>query len=1183
MNALLPTALMIGLLLVYGCDTAQPTLFDQIKPDQSGIDFVNTVRSSDTFNILNTEYFYNGGGVGVGDFNQDGLPDVVFTGNQVDNRLYLNQGNLQFKDVTQAAGLQKSNPEYWSSGVNVLDINNDGLADIYICNTLRPFPEDRKNLLYINQGNNEEGIPVFAEMAEAYGLAHTSHSSNAQFFDYDLDGDLDALIAVNFMDVIYPNEFKDSRLGNDAINRDILLRNDFDSTSGHPVFTDVSLEAGLVHDGYSHSLLILDINQDRYPDVYVANDYLSDDILYVNHGDGTFRNQIKGTFKHLSQTAMGSDAGDINNDGQTDIFTAEMQPYHNKRKKLFQGPYNYQIEINTVKYQHVHQYGRNTLQLHTGIDPVTRMPVYSEVGLMAGVHETDWSWATLFADFDNDGWQDLYVANGFPKDVTDQDFGVYRVYAEKLVSQEQLLAAIPAVKSPNFMFRNQGDLSFQSVAGEWGLSYPSFSNGAVYADLDQDGDLDLVVNNIDDPAFLFRNNSNPIENPAARYLRVELTGNRSNRDALGSTVYCYFGGKVQEQKVMAARGYLSAPEKTRHFGLGPEGKVDSLIIVWPDGLSSKISNPDINTILRIAYDDEAKTPRLFPFPEADSLPLKAVAGQKGLDIPLEDDDFIDFNFQRTIPHKFSNLGPALAAADINGDGREDIVTGSGRKRKNRVGIQQANGTFTWKDLSVKLPEELEEDAGILLFDADGDGDSDLFLARGCAQYPSGHPALQDILCLNDGKGNFSPVPDALPSLRYNSSFVKSADFDRDGDQDLLVGGYVQPFTYPNHEPTLLLRNDTKAGKCRFTDISASQPVLSDVGLTTDALWTDFNDDGWPDLVLAAKWKPVQFLENRKGKLARLTASGANGWYSSLAQGDLDNDGDVDFVAGNYGSNLYFRCSPELPLALYTNDFDHNGSLDPFMGCYWPDSTGQIRHYFYHPLLDMKKQFSGIQKFYNSFGEFGETDIPGVLAKLDTQGLRVDRVQTMESIWIENLGDKGFRYHSLPKEAQFAPIFGILPVDLNGDRYLDLLLTGNDYGMEIRQGRADALNGLALINDKKKGFYPLKPQESGFFVPGEGRGLIHIPQKDKLLVVASQHNDRMLAFALKNPATRRFVKLPSGTVKTITHFKNGQVQAQWCFGGSGFFSQGVPVGMLSEEVTKIECLDQSRKILATLTP
>ena len=1137
---------------------------------------------------MTTEFIYNGAGVAIGDLNNDGLQDLFFAGNQVDNKLYLNQGNLKFKDVSELAKISKPDPYFWSSGVNILDINLDGQQDIYICNTLRSDPRFRENFLYINQGNSSEGVPTFVEMAAAYGLADTSHSSHAQFFDYDNDGDLDLFVGVNLIEEKYPNAF--IKLTNDgtAPNRDNLFQNNWNDSLSHPVFEDVSIKARLLQDGYSHSTLIFDINEDGWQDIYVANDYESNDLIFINNQDGTFTDQADKIFKHFSLSSMGSDVADINNDGRLDLFTSEMQPYYNKRKKLFQGPSNYRREILTKQYGYTFQYMRNTLQLNKGANPETGIPTFAEIGLMAGVQETDWSWATLFADYDNDGWQDLYVVNGFPKDVTDRDFSDFRANASSLVDQKTILAAIPEVKSPNFLFKNLGQLQFENVTESWGLSYPTFSNGAAYGDLDNDGDLDLVVNNINDPVYLFENQSVQ-QFLDSKYLRINLKGSKQNPDAFGTAVEIFRTDSTQQVRqksnLLSGRGYLSKSENTLHFGLGDSDFVDSIKIYWPGGLQQTIGRTPSNQTIDIAFAKNNTAPlKINQAPQSHY--FTEVSKNYGLDFQHREIDFADYNFQRTLPHKFSQYGPALSVGDINGDQLDDLLVSASRSFNESWFIQKADGSFEQKEATYKTNEKAhEEDAGTLLFDADGDEDLDLYIARGSAQYRIGDELYQDVLLLNDGNGNFTMAENALPVLTANGSAVKAADYDRDGDLDLFVGSRVLPRSYPKADRSYLLRNDSQNGNVKFVDVTReNNPTLEFPGLISDALWTDFNGDNWPDLVLAGEWMPIKFFENQQGQLVDVTSSSGidnhKGWWTSLAAADLDNDGDMDYVAGNFGENTYFQCSADQPIKIYGKDLDNNGSIDPLISCYWSDSLGTKREYIYHPLQDVIKQFTGIRKKYNSFAEFGETTVSEMFDEEEMKDAIILTTNWMKNAWIENLGNGQFQMHQLPLEAQVAPVYGILPTDVNADNYLDLLLVGNDFGIEVQQGRGDALNGLVLLNKEGNEFEAMPFEETRFFVPGDGKSLVQIALADQSVIyLASQNNDVLKAFELQSD--RNIIRLSPNEVKAQITMQDGTTRLHEFYWGNTFQSQSSRILIQPDNFKEILFYDGKNQITRTV--
>jgi hypothetical protein len=1169
----------------------EDTLFKKINPSSSGIDFANNIVINDSINILDNEFTYNGAGVAVGDLNGDGLQDIYFCGNQVDNKLYLNKGGLTFEEITAKANAQKKKGQ-WSSGVTFVDINTDGKLDIYVCNTMIHDSSKLRDLLFINEGNDKEGIPHFKESGTEYGITDDNHNSISTFFDYDLDGDLDLFIAVNFIDMQYPNQFlsDDLRRGKNALTKDLLYRNDFDSSLGHAKFTDVSAAAGIDWSGYSHSAIIHDFNMDGYPDIYVANDYLSTDLIYINNKNGTFTNRIADIFKHQSYSSMGSDVADINNDGVDDLFAVEMLPQENKRKKVNMNANNYNHYLFTEQYKYEYQFVRNTFQVYQGKNPQTGLPLFSDIAFMAGVEATDWSWSPLLADFDNDGYRDLLITNGFPKDIIDHDFGAFRKSVNSsLVTRQELLDMIPVVKIPNYIFKNNGDLTFTDKSKEWGISLPSFTNGTAYADLDNDGDLDIITNNIDDPAFLFENTlytKNKKETPA-HYLRVTLKGPADNTLGFGARVSIWTKGNLQVAESHCVRGYLSKSESTLHFGLGTHTQVDSIKVQWADGKEQKLEMQKTDQTLVL---DHAKAKPGIKETTITSSYLSMVdPASMGIEYVHEENDFIDFNLQKTLPHKFSQYGPAIAVGDVNGDGNDDMVLSSSSRFQGPVLLtQQPNGKFSKKILSIKSSEQLkEEDMGLLLFDADGDGDNDLYIVRGSYQHDPGSSLYQDVLCENDGKGNFKVMPNAVPIETATGQNVKAGDVDGDGDLDLFVGGRVEAKAYPKPGQSFLLRNDSKPGQLKFTDISKqwfADPAA--LGMVSDALFTDFDNDNRQDLLIAAEWSELSFYKNTGKGFQKITLSKemseAKGWWNSLAAADLDQDGDMDYVAGNFGLNQYFKCSSGEPLRIYAKDFDQNGSYDAFISCYFPDSAGVKREYFFHSKDDMQKQLILIRRKFEHYADFGRATVKDVFTPDEMKGVSILTANYMKSVWIENLGQDKFTLHELPIEAQMAPLYGIQSSDVNHDGMPDMLLTGNDFGMETGQGRADAFNGLVLLNKGNKTFDPVNFEKSGFFVPGDARALSLIQIKDKTYFVATQNRKGLSFFGTSNSvfsnnplrlfANEKFAVIDQGN-------KKEKIEFAW---GSGFLSQSTRKWQVPNHANAVTIYDQKGKITRQLT-
>lgn len=1175
------------------------SLFTLIDADKSGIHFANTITESDTLNILTEEYIYNGGGVGIGDFNNDGLADVYFTGNMVANRLYLNKGDLQFEDITQTAHVTGEGK--WCSGVAVADVNQDGWLDVYVSATLSKDSVRRANLLYINKGLNAEGIPVFMESAPQYGIADMGNTTHAAFLDYDRDGDLDLYVLTNIINNKIPTNYRPKITNGTAINNDRLYRN-----NGNGTFTNVTKEAGIVFEGYGLGVAISDVNLDGWPDVYVTNDYLSDDLLYINNQNGTFTNQLAAYVKHTCYSAMGNDVVDINNDGLVDILALDMLPENNLRKKTMLNANNYITYINNEQFGYRHQYVRNVLQLNQGNTPEGH-PVFSEIGQLAGIHQTDWSWTPLVADFDQDGFRDVIVTNGFPRDVTDHDFAMYRSGPVGAVASPSFLVdSIPVIKISNYAFRNNGDLTFKDVTKDWGMDLPSFSNGAAYADLDNDGDLDVVVNTINSPALLYKNQLNDRKNETgSNYLRVKLLGNAPNRQALGTKVRLHYGnGKQQFYEHTLYRGYLSTVENAAHFGLGNQAIVDSVEITWPDGKYQLLRNVKVNQVLTLTYNkaDEQQpvvktaTPLLF----------RQLPATESIEYTHREADKIDFNLQRTLPHKYTQYGPGIAVGDVDGNGLDDCYVGGSAGKSGVFFLQQSNGSFRTDSTRLTPGNKPEEDMGVLLFDADQDGDLDLYAVSGSYEFEPESPLLQDRLYLNDGKGNFSLDRNALPTFRTSGSCVKAADFDQDGDLDLFVGGRVIPGRYPLSPPSYILRNDTPhspssplpaspqgggvllslpleegwGGAVRFTDVTRQVcPQLQSLGMVTDALWSDYDNDGKVDLVVAGEFMPLTFFKNQNGKLIPNPESGisnASGWWNSLTARDFDGDGDTDYVAGNLGLNTHYKADEQHPLKVYAKDFDGNGSVDPVLVCYMKNEQGEIKPFPMHTRDDLIAQMARARKQFTRYAPYGAATINEVLSAQDQQDALVKQATHFASSYVENLGNGTFRMKALPIEAQVAPVYGMVSQDVDEDGNVDLLLAGNDYGTEVFTGRYDAMTGLLLKGDGKGNFQSVRMAQSGFFADGDAKGMaVLYDAKGAERVVVTQNQDSLKVFAKSNALAGRAGQLislhPMDAWAELTHI-NGKKQKIEFYYGSTYLSQSARRLQVPQTVATVAIYD-----------
>lgn len=1172
-----PSYPVLALIILFSCQKKQDekntnTLFQRLSPEICGVDFVNRVTADDTINILTYEYLYNGGGVGIGDFNNDGFQDIFFAGSQIPGKLFINNASaaggssFSFEDVTQNSGITRDD-ENWAFGVSVVDINQDGWRDIYVNmggpGNMNSFP----NKLFVHQGLDPSGKPRFKEMAEAYGLADRGQSIQALFFDYDRDGDLDMYQLTGGGFERSPNNPSPIMANGSAVNTDRLYRNDFSTSRGHPVFTNVSREAGILHEGYGLGISLLDINEDGWPDLYVTNDYLTNDHLYVNNGDGTFSDKILDYFKHTSHFAMGNDVGDINNDGLMDVIAVDMLPEDHARRKLMFGATQYNKFYYAVSHGYTHQYMRNTLQLNNGNG------TFSEIGQLAGIYRTDWSWAVLLADLDNDEYQDIFITNGFGKDVTDMDFVKFRSSMTTEVKNEGLrrkilhdsLAARPGIKLANYAYHNRGDLGFTNVTGEWGFDTPAYSNGAAYADFDNDGDLDIVVSNIDEEAYVYRNTQREKDPSGANYLRVKLRGSGKNNAAIGSIVTIRYRGRLQKKMKSVIRGFQSSVEDVLHFGLGNVPRIDSVEVLWPDGKITLLRDVEANQLLEV-NDSTRVTPtgevRLMETLFRELGP--EVASYRHIENP-----FIDFNHEPLLPAKLSQEGPGVAVGDINNDGLDDFFVGGALLRSGKVFIQKKAGRFEGRDLNLNDRES--EDMGCLLFDADNDSDVDLYIVSGGNEYNPDHRHYQDRLYVNDGRGNFTKNDNALPRIGASGSCVVAADYDHDGDLDLFVGGRVLPTAYPKAPRSYLLRNN---GKGTFTDVTDQvAPALLTPGMVTAALWTDVDNDGWADLMLTGEYMPLTVFKNKQGKkLTSLVGSGlenSEGWWKSLTAGDFDNDGDMDYIAGNFGLNSHYRATAAEPMNVHFKDFDGNGALEAITSYYedginYPTAsldvlTAQL------PLLKRKILY------HRTYANTSTTKLLEIAGKKET-GVLYCRM--LESSYIENKGNGEFEVRPLPILLQTAPVYGVLTDDLNADGNLDFVAVGNSYAPDVVSGRCDAFIGQVVTGDGRGKFTPVSVTESGFFVDGDAKGIVQLHAGRRWVTLVTQNNDSLKIFSRESGTTLKALRLKAGEVTAILTLKDGRSRRMEPGYGSTYLSQNPRNIPITGDIAKVTLFDLS---------
>ncbi|MFY0599838.1 MAG: VCBS repeat-containing protein [Cyclobacteriaceae bacterium] len=1061
-------------------------IFNKLTPASTGIAFSNDLKETDTLNYFTYPYIYMGGGVSAGDIDNDGLSDLFFTGNMVENKLYLNKGNLSFEDISEKAGVSGDNR--WFTGTTMADVNGDGYLDIYCLVAGQSNPKD--NLLYINNGDG-----TFTEKAKEYGLDDIGNSVDASFFDYDKDGDLDVYVANYPITPFLYNSFNyKARMDRVTdVETDNLYRND----GGY--FTKVTEEANLKLYSLSLSITISDLNMDGWPDMYLSNDFGSPDFMYLNNQDGTFRNAIKEATQHTSFYGMGVDIADFNNDGFLDILQMDMDAALNRRAKSNMAGMNPLVFDNMEKVGFHYQFMQNTLQLNAGITH-NGNPKFSDISRLAGLSSTDWSWAPLFADLDNDGWKDIFITNGTRREINNKDY-FSKIKGEKKHSDSLLIKSlrIPSEKIDNNVFRNKGNLAFESANEDWGISHEGFSNGAIYADLDNDGDLEIVTNNIDEQPSVFENISSTMNN----HLTIRFLGSDKNKFGLGCKVSLKTSSTKQVQELTLSRGFQSSVAPQLHFGLGADEMVDEISVVWPDGKSQTLTNVPANKIMTLDYTNAisgSSTKIAQEKPLFESFPEDTLAIYKH-----KENLYDDFKYEVLLPHKMSRFGPGISVGDLNGDNLEDFYIGAATKYPGGLFYQTSDGHFEQQKAKLLLKDRFHEDISSLFFDADQDGDNDIYIVSGGNEFWKDPEMLQDRLYVNDGRGNFKRSKTALPATTSSGSRVYSTDYDKDGDLDLFVGGRQVPRNYPYPANSYILENISTPGSPKFRDATTEvAPFLKELGLVTTAQLADIDQDGWEDLVVTGEWMSIKVFKNKEGKFMDISdemgLGETYGWWFSVKSGDFDQDGDLDLIAGNLGDNYKYKANPDETFDIYFNDFDGNNKGDIVLSYY-----NEGKKYPVRGRECSSQQIPGIKKKFKTYDAFSVATLDQVYGKSKLESGIHYQVKSFKSVYLENEGGR-FKIHELPNEAQLGPINQILVRDFDADGHLDLVVAGNLYASEVETPRADAGFGMFLKGNGKGNFQPIPANQSGLFTSGDVKDLALINVQEEKYLLSAKNND-----------------------------------------------------------------------------
>jgi hypothetical protein len=1087
---------MAGLFLLSGCEAPEeqpPALFELLPPEATAVTFVNHLPEEPEVNIFNYLYYYNGGGVAAGDVDNDGLPELYFTSNLGADRLYRNLGNYRFEDITERSGVRPG--EGWKSGVTMADVNGDGWLDIYVSG-VSYLTMTGRNVLYVNDGDG-----TFTDRTQEYGLEHAGYSTQAAFFDYDGDGDLDMYLLNHSTHTERGVSSRPQREVRHPTAGDRLFRNDENR------FVDVSEAAG-IHggvEGYGLGVIVSDVNLDGCPDLFVANDFQENDFLYRNNCDGTFTESIDSAMGHTSRFSMGVDAADYNNDGRPDLIVADMLPQREEILKTSANAENFNVYNLRLRAGYHPQFARNTLQLNRG------QGRFSDVGYLAGVHATDWSWSPLFADMDNDGHKDLFITNGIYRRPNDLDYinfigneAIQASLAQGITEENlTLLEKMPQIPIANYVYRNNADLTFTNVTEQWGLAQPGFSNGAVYVDLNNSGALDLVVNNINAPASIYRNRARELG--GNHFLTVSLRGADANTAGIGAKVIIKHDGVMQMLEQMPTRGFQSSVDPRLHFGVGASTRIDSLIVVWPDGRSQALADVAVDASVTLSQGEAAGR---YAYRDATPLPARFtdVTNQLGVAFVHDENDFFDYDREPLMPHRLSTEGPALAVGDVNGDGLDDLYIGGAKWQAGQLLVQGGDGTFAVSNAHVFGADSLPEDVDAVFFDADGDGHQDLYVVSGGNEFRATDEALRDRLYRNDGNGNFRRVPNALPDIFENGSTVVPSDFNDDGHVDLFVGSRVVSGAYGLTPRSHLLQND---GTGRFVDVTMEKaPALAAAGMVAGAVWMDCDGDDQLDLVVAGEWMPIRVFRQENGEFVERTdeagLAGTNGWWSSVSTADLNGDGLEDLVLGNLGLNSYIRASTSEPVRMYVHDFGENGAVEQILTSY--------RNGVSYPLAgrdELVRQMPQLRSKYQSYAAFGASRIEDIFSASELSKATVWEAYTFASAVALNTGGGAFTLSPMPAEAQFAPIYASLAEDFDADGRTDLLVAGNFHGVTPMRGRYDASYGLLMRGMGDGTFEPVDMEDGGVMIEGEVRALALLRAAGGGRLIAVARNDGKL--------------------------------------------------------------------------